>query len=98
MELSALRPDFGVEVRGIGLIDVASSDSVYRATRVALEEHSVLLFRNQDVTDDVRQSFPAPSAHWNGSRSVPSALAHSTADSKILRRTAHWYRKLISRH
>jgi alpha-ketoglutarate-dependent 2,4-dichlorophenoxyacetate dioxygenase len=57
MELSALGPDFGVEVRGIGLIDVASSDSVYRATRAALEEHSVLLFRNQDVTDDVQAAF-----------------------------------------
>ena len=58
MELSALRPDFGVEVRGIGLIDVASSDSVYRATRAALEEHSVLLFRDQDVTGDVQAAFP----------------------------------------
>jgi alpha-ketoglutarate-dependent 2,4-dichlorophenoxyacetate dioxygenase len=57
LELRALRPDFGVEVRGIGLIDVASSDSVYRATRAALEEHSVLLFRNQDVTDDVQAAF-----------------------------------------
>jgi alpha-ketoglutarate-dependent taurine dioxygenase len=57
LELSALRSDFGVEVRGIGLIDVASSDSVYRATRAALEEHSVLLFRNQDVTDDVQAAF-----------------------------------------
>ena len=57
MELSALHRDFGVEVRGIGLIDVASSDSVYRATRAALEEHSVLLFRNQDVTDDVQAAF-----------------------------------------
>ena len=57
MELSALGPDFGVEVRGIGLIDAASSDSAYRATRAALEEHSVLLFRNQDVTDDVQAAF-----------------------------------------
>jgi alpha-ketoglutarate-dependent 2,4-dichlorophenoxyacetate dioxygenase len=57
MELIALRPDFGVEVRGIGLIDVASSDSVYRATRAALEEYSILLFREQDVTDDVQAAF-----------------------------------------
>jgi len=57
MQLSALGPDFGVEVRGIGLIDVAGSDGVYRATRAALEEHSVLLFRNQDVTDDVQAAF-----------------------------------------
>src|ERR1700736_6129445 len=57
MELIALGPDFGVEVRGIGLIDVASSDSVYRAIRAALDEHSILLFRGQDVTDDVQAAF-----------------------------------------
>jgi alpha-ketoglutarate-dependent 2,4-dichlorophenoxyacetate dioxygenase len=53
MELVPLGSEFGVEVRGIGLIDVASSDSVYRSIRAALEEHSVLLFREQEVTDDV---------------------------------------------
>ena len=57
MELVPLGPEFGVEVRGIGLIDVASSDSAYRATRVALDEHSVLLFREQEVTDDVQAAF-----------------------------------------
>ena len=57
MELIPLGPDFGVEVRGIGLIDVASSDSIYCAARSALEEHSVLLFREQDVTDDIQAAF-----------------------------------------
>src|ERR1700693_6378632 len=57
MELIALGPDFGVEVRGIGLIDVASSDSAYRATRAALDEHSILLFREQNITDDVQAAF-----------------------------------------
>ena len=57
MELVSIGPDFAAEVRGISLIDVASSDSVYRATRAALEEHSVLLFREQDVTDDVQAVF-----------------------------------------
>ena len=57
MELIALGPDFGVEVRGIGLIDVASSDIAYRATRAALDEHSILLFREQNVTDDVQAAF-----------------------------------------
>jgi alpha-ketoglutarate-dependent taurine dioxygenase len=54
VELIALHPDFGVEVRGIDLIDVASSDAAHRATRAALEEHSLLLFREQEVTDDVQ--------------------------------------------
>jgi alpha-ketoglutarate-dependent 2,4-dichlorophenoxyacetate dioxygenase len=57
MELVPLGPEFGVEVRGIGLIDVASSDDAYRATRAALEEHSVLLFREQQVSDDVQAAF-----------------------------------------
>ena len=57
MELIALGPDFGVEVRGIDLIDVASSDAAHYATRSSLEEHSVLLFRGQEVTDDVQAAF-----------------------------------------
>jgi alpha-ketoglutarate-dependent 2,4-dichlorophenoxyacetate dioxygenase len=57
MELVPLGPEFGVEVRGIDLIDVASSDTVYRSIRAGLEEHSVLLFRNQDATDDVQAAF-----------------------------------------
>jgi len=57
MELVPLSRDFGVEVRSVDLADVASSESVYRAVRTALEEHSVLLFRQQDVTDDVQAVF-----------------------------------------
>ena len=98
MELSALGPDFGVEVRGIGLIDVASSDSVYRATRAALEEHSVLLFRNQDVTDDVQAAFSRAFGLLERVKIGSVALALTTADSTILRRTAHWYQRLTSKH
>jgi alpha-ketoglutarate-dependent 2,4-dichlorophenoxyacetate dioxygenase len=57
MELVPLGPDFGVEVRGIGLIDVASSDAAYRAARAALDEHSILLFRDQAVGDDMQAAF-----------------------------------------
>src|ERR1700683_1383397 len=57
MELVPLGPEFGVEVRGISLIDVASSDTAYRVIRAALEQHSVLLFREQEVTDDVQAAF-----------------------------------------
>jgi alpha-ketoglutarate-dependent 2,4-dichlorophenoxyacetate dioxygenase len=57
MELVPLGQEFGVEVRDIGLIDAASSDGVYRSIRAALEEHSVLLFREQEVTDDVQAAF-----------------------------------------
>jgi alpha-ketoglutarate-dependent 2,4-dichlorophenoxyacetate dioxygenase len=57
MELVPLGPGFGVEVRGIGLIDVASSAEAYAAVRAAFEEHSVLLFRDQAVSDDVQCAF-----------------------------------------
>lgn len=57
MELVLLGPDFGVEVRGLDLLDVAVSDQAYREVRAAFEEHSVLLFRDQKITDDVQVGF-----------------------------------------
>jgi hypothetical protein len=60
MELVSLGPEFGVEVRGAGLIDVASSDSTYHSIRAALEEHSLLLFREQEVTATILRQ----TAHW----------------------------------
>lgn len=57
MELVPLGPDFGVELRDIALVDVAASDMAYRSVRAAFEEHSVLLFRDQQITDDVQAAF-----------------------------------------
>jgi alpha-ketoglutarate-dependent 2,4-dichlorophenoxyacetate dioxygenase len=57
MELVPLRPGFAAELRGVDLIDVVSSDAAYLAVREAFEEHSVVLFRNQDVSDDVQVAF-----------------------------------------
>jgi len=57
MELIPLAADFGVEIRGIALSDVAASDKAYRTVRAAFEEHSVLLFQGQEVTDDVQAAF-----------------------------------------
>lgn len=57
MELVPLGPDFGVEIRGIALIDVAASDRAYQSVRAAFEQHSVLLFRDQEITDDVQAAF-----------------------------------------
>jgi alpha-ketoglutarate-dependent 2,4-dichlorophenoxyacetate dioxygenase len=57
MQLLSLGPDFGVEVRGVGLLDVAVSERAYRAVRAAFEEHSVLLFRDQHISDDVQAAF-----------------------------------------
>ena len=57
MELVPLGPGFGVEVRGVSLIDVASSAAAYEAVRAAFEEHSILLFREQAVTDDIQSAY-----------------------------------------
>ena len=57
MELIPLSAEFGVEVRGLNLIDVASSDAAYRRVRAAFEAHSVLLFREQAISDDVQVAY-----------------------------------------
>jgi alpha-ketoglutarate-dependent 2,4-dichlorophenoxyacetate dioxygenase len=57
MELSAIGPGFGVEVKGASLLDVVSSDAAYRQVRAAFEAHSVLLFRDQSVSDDLQAVF-----------------------------------------
>lgn len=57
MELIPLGPGFAAEVRGIGMADVAGDDAAYAAVRAAFEEHSVLLFRRQPVTDSLQVAF-----------------------------------------
>jgi alpha-ketoglutarate-dependent 2,4-dichlorophenoxyacetate dioxygenase len=57
MDIVPLGPGFGVELRGVTLADVASDDAVYAAVRAAFEEHSVLVFRGQQVTDEVQLAF-----------------------------------------
>lgn len=57
MELQPIGPGFGVEVRGVDLLDVVASDAAYREVRAAFETHSVLLFRDQEVTDDLQAVF-----------------------------------------
>lgn len=57
MELVPLGPGFGVEVRGVGILDVASDGDAYKAVRAAFEEHSLLLFRDQPVADDIQVAY-----------------------------------------
>ena len=57
MDIMPLGPGFGVELRGIRLADVASDDAAYAEVRAAFEEHSVLVFRGQEVTDEVQLAF-----------------------------------------
>ena len=68
MEVVPLGPGFAAELRGVDLIDVASSNSAYQRVREAFEEHTVIVFRAQTVSDDVqilnlaRSVFPVAAA------------------------------------
>jgi alpha-ketoglutarate-dependent 2,4-dichlorophenoxyacetate dioxygenase len=57
MDVVPLGPGFAAELRGVTLADVASDDAAYVAVRAAFEEHSVLVFRGQDVTDEIQLAF-----------------------------------------
>ena len=57
MEIVPLGPGFAAELRGVTLSDVAGDDAVFQAVRAAFEERSVLVFRNQDVTDEAQIAF-----------------------------------------
>src|SRR5689334_8920719 len=57
VEIKPLGPGFAAEIRGVGLADVAKSDDAYRKVRAAFEEHSVLLFRGQPVTDELQLAY-----------------------------------------
>ncbi|MGA7997705.1 MAG: TauD/TfdA family dioxygenase [Bradyrhizobium sp.] len=57
MDIVPLGPGFGAELRGVRLADVASDDDAYAEVRAAFEEHSVLVFRGQEVTDEVQLAF-----------------------------------------
>lgn len=52
-----LHPDFGVELNGIDLIDVVSRDDAYHSVREAFEASSLLIWRNQHVSDDLQAAF-----------------------------------------
>jgi len=57
MELVPLGPGFGVEVRGLGILDVATDAEAYKAVRAAFEEHSLLVFRDQRIADDIQVAY-----------------------------------------
>ena len=57
MDIVAMGPGFAAELRGVTLIDIASDDAAYAAARAAFEQHSVLVFRDQEVTDEIQLAF-----------------------------------------
>jgi alpha-ketoglutarate-dependent 2,4-dichlorophenoxyacetate dioxygenase len=57
MDIVPLGPGFAAELRGVTLVDTAADDTAYAAVRAAFEDHSVLVFRDQQVTDDSQLAF-----------------------------------------
>jgi alpha-ketoglutarate-dependent 2,4-dichlorophenoxyacetate dioxygenase len=57
MEIIPLGPGFAAELRGVTLAEIAADDAAYREARAALEEHSVIVLRGQDVTDELQLDF-----------------------------------------
>jgi alpha-ketoglutarate-dependent 2,4-dichlorophenoxyacetate dioxygenase len=57
MDIIPLHKGFGAELRGVTLADVAADDAAYKEVRAAFEEHSVLLFRDQDVSDETQLAY-----------------------------------------
>jgi alpha-ketoglutarate-dependent 2,4-dichlorophenoxyacetate dioxygenase len=57
MDVVPVGPGFAAELRGVTLAEVASDDVAYAAVRAAFEQHSVLVFRDQEVTDELQLAF-----------------------------------------
>ena len=57
MEIIPLRPGFAAELRGLSLTEIAANDAAYNETRAAFEQHSVLVFRGREVTDEAQLAF-----------------------------------------
>jgi len=56
VRISPLHPDFGVEVHDIDLKAI-TAERGYREIRQLFEEHTLLLFRDQDLPDDAHLAF-----------------------------------------
>jgi len=91
MDIVPLGPGFAAELRGVTLIDIASDDAAYAAARAAFEEHSVLVFRDQKVTDELQLAFSrrfgSPEVTKVGSQGTGShfvILSTLGADGKVV--------------
>jgi alpha-ketoglutarate-dependent 2,4-dichlorophenoxyacetate dioxygenase len=57
MDIVPLGPGFAAELHGVTLGDIAADDAAYAAVRAAFEQHSVLVFRGQQVADEGQLAF-----------------------------------------
>jgi alpha-ketoglutarate-dependent 2,4-dichlorophenoxyacetate dioxygenase len=91
MDILPLGPGFAAELRGITLRDATVDDAGYATVRAAFEDHSVLVFRDQDVTDEGQLAFSrrfgTPEITKVGSASAGTFFAVLTtigADGKVV--------------
>ncbi|WP_020206923.1 TauD/TfdA family dioxygenase [Cupriavidus sp. WS] len=57
MRIEQLHEEFGAEISGINLIDAVSNADAFAAVRAAFEEHSLLVWRDQPISDDIQATF-----------------------------------------
>jgi alpha-ketoglutarate-dependent 2,4-dichlorophenoxyacetate dioxygenase len=57
MDIIPLGPAFAAELRGVTLAEIAVDDAAYAAARAAFEEFSVLVLRDQEVSDQGQLAF-----------------------------------------
>jgi alpha-ketoglutarate-dependent 2,4-dichlorophenoxyacetate dioxygenase len=57
MDIVPLGLGFAAELRGVTLAEIAADDAAYKAVRAAFDEQSVLVFRDQEVTDEAQIAF-----------------------------------------
>lgn len=57
MRIERLHENFGAEIHGISLIEATSDAEAFAQVRAAFEEHSVLVWRDQLISDDVQAAF-----------------------------------------
>ena len=89
MELVPLGPGFGVEVRGITMLDVASDADAYKAVRSAFEEHSLLVFRDQTIADDIQAVAQHPDQYELDIETHLALLSAAETLQQLLARLTH---------
>ena len=94
MELVPLGPGFGVEVKGVTMLDVATDAEAYKAVREAFETHSLLVFRDQPIADDIQVAYSRAFGPLEltkvaslGANSFYSRLTNVGANGEIVRPT-----------
>ena len=86
MEIVPLGPGFAAELRGVTLAEIAADDAAYAAVRAAFEEHSVLVFRGQDVTDEAQLAFSRRFGPLGGDQGRFARHRHQSRDPQHDRR------------